>query len=288
MVFLYKNKKPMINDVVIVKINDINNLNIVASLTDYNDLTGYISYTELCRKKRYKLNKIVTIGKEVIVQITGFNNDKNYAELSIRSIIPSDIKEFNNSHRTYLNLYNLWRYVFMKQYPELNMDIHKINNDEINNFMENTLWLLHNIFEEKDEEFNCEIIYNNLINPINNMEILKCITAYNVEQLKTILDNYSLIKIVPVKLSKYQEFTICSYEMDGLTNLKNAMDYKSFDKYLELDNKYDISILYLTGGKYSLTIKQKIPIIEDITESYDYLIQEIKTRCYATKITINI
>ena len=55
MVFLYKNKKPSINDIVIAHITEINNLNIVATLADFDNLTGYISYTELSRKKRYKL-----------------------------------------------------------------------------------------------------------------------------------------------------------------------------------------------------------------------------------------
>ena len=294
MVYIYSKKNPEINEVAIVKITDINSLNIVASLLDYDDIIGYISYSELSRKKRYKLHKIVSVGKEVVVQITGFNKEKNYAELSIRSLIEAEITEFNNNRQTYLKLYNLWRIVFMKLNPELNMDFTKIDSNEINNFMEKTLWNIESKVEQEfedetiNEKYTSESLYNILLNSSKNMEILKYITYDNVAQIKSILDAYSQIKIIPVKQTKYQEFTAYSYELDGLANLKYAFDYKSFDKFSELNDNYDISILYLTGNKYSLTIKQKVPATEDILEKYDYLVQEIKKRCESSNIVFSI
>jgi hypothetical protein len=76
--------------------------------------------------------------------------------------------------------------------------------------------------------------------------------------------------------------------VDGLSDIKLALDYKSYDKYLELDEKYDIAILYLSGGKYSLTVKQKTPIEEDITDTCNYLFEEIKSRCEANNVIFSI
>ena len=287
MVYLYKNKKPELNDIVLAKIIDINNLNIVASLIDYDNLTAYISYAELSRKKRYKLHKIVTVGKEVITQITGFNNKKNYAELSIRALNDTDIEEFTNFRKKYQNLYNLWRYVFMKLNPELNMDINKIDNDKINIFMENTLWLLEEYFNEKEEEFNLEEIYKNLINSEMNHLLLEKITNYDPIEIKKILDTYSSIKVIPVKQTKNHEFTAYSYELDGLQNIKNAFNYELFETFRELSEKYEISVLYMSGNKYSLNIKQKKAMSDDINIVYDFLIQEIKKRCESFNIIVN-
>jgi translation initiation factor 2 alpha subunit (eIF-2alpha) len=294
MVHLYSKKTPELNEVTLVKITDINKLNIVATLLDYDDIVGYISYSELSKKKRYKLHKIVTIGKEVVVQVSGFNKEKNYAELSIRSLIASEITEFNNNRQSYLKLYNLWRIVYMKLNPIFDMDFTKVVPDEINNFMKNTLWTIESSVEQEledeiiNEKYSYESIYNILLNPSKNMEILKYLSDCDISQIKSILDTYSQIKSIPIKQIKHGEFTAYSYELDGLSNLKNAFNYKSFEKFSELNELYDISILYLTGNKYSLTIKQKIPMNEDILEKYDYLIQEIKSRCENNKIIISI
>jgi translation initiation factor 2 alpha subunit (eIF-2alpha) len=290
MVYIFKNKTPSINDVVMVKITDINQLNVVGNLIDFNNLTGYISYSELCKKKRYNLHKIVNIGKEVIMQITGLNEEKNYVELSIRALIEKDIEEFTNYRKKYLAVYNLWRYVFMKLKPELEMKIERIDDDEINNFMENTLWKIEKLIEddEQDDEINFEELHRNFINPKNNYELIKNITNYDIDKIKNILDSYSQIKIVPVKQTRYQEFTAYSHELNGLADIKNAMNYKSFDKYNDIYENYEISILYLASNKYSINVKQKNPMVEDINELYDYLIQEITKRCSSSNIVFTI
>jgi len=314
MVFLYKHTKPTINDIVLAKITEINKFNVVASLVDYDNLVGYISYLELSKKRRYKLNKIIHIGKEVIVQVTGFNTIKNFAELSIRAVNETDIENFNKSHRTSLTLYNLWRYIYMKLNPEINMDISKINSEDINNFMNKTLWKIEESLEanlndsESESESESESgsrpntksnivdnsnsifddLYNNLINHSKNSELIKYIEDYDPVLIKNILDSYAQIKIVLVKQTKYQEFNAHSYEIEGLVDIKKSLDYKSYKKYSELEEKYDISILYLSGGKYSLTVKQKIPMEEDITDIFDYLIGEIKSHCESNNVMFSV
>ena len=66
------------------------------------------------------------------------------------------------------------------------------------------------------------------------------------------------------------------------------MDYKYFDRYNEFSDKYEISILYLASNKYSITVKQKVPMDDDINELYDYLIQEITKRCSSSNIIFTI
>jgi translation initiation factor 2 alpha subunit (eIF-2alpha) len=290
MVYLFKNKIPVVNDIVLVNITDINNLNIVGELIDYNNLTGYISYSELAKKKRYKLHKIVNIGKEVITQVTGFNKEKNYVELSIRAVINTDIENFTNYRKKYIGLYNLWRYIYMKINTDLEMNINIIDNQSLNNFMEKTLWKIETVYELNDNEevFNPELIYKKLINKTDNQEIINLITDYDKKLIKNILDEYSNIKIKPEKQSKYQEFALYSYNINGLTNIKNVLDYKTYEIYDQIIKNYDISILYLTNSKYSLNIKEKKQSKEDINEIYNSIIKEITLRCeqYGVVITI--
>jgi translation initiation factor 2 alpha subunit (eIF-2alpha) len=329
MVFLYKNKNPEIGEIAICRVTEINKFNIVTTLVDYDNMTGYISYSELSRKKRYNLHKIVNIGKDVIVQVIGFNNVKNFVELSIRTINVQDIEYFNKIHRKYIGLYNLWRYVYMKMNPDLEMNIEKIDSKDITNFMENTFWKIEKILEKekindedtlddikkkedlteddnikenlseddnikedyKEENLKenfLEEYFNTMNNPSTNSELLKYIDKYDTVQIKKILDEYSNIKTVLVKQSKTKEFNICSFDCEGLENIKNALDYKTYDKYSELIDKYEIAILYLAGGKYSLTIKQKNPIDENINIVFDYLIEKIKSNSENNGIVFSI
>jgi translation initiation factor 2 alpha subunit (eIF-2alpha) len=291
--FLYKTSKPAISDIVLAKITEINSMNVVATLPDYNNLQAYISHTELSKKKRYKINKIVHIGKEIIVQVTGFNNEKNYAELSIRALNDSDIEEFNKEHRPRVALFNLWRYVYMKLNPEFNMDFSKINLDELNNFMNCTLWKIEEGLEAETNddtvyEPKLDELYNNLISGKKNADLIKFVENYDHSLIKNILDSYASMKTVLVKQTKYQEFNAQTYGIDGLSDIKSALDCKTYSQYSELVEKYDIGILYLAGGKYSLTIKQKVPMEDDINIIYDYLIQEIKTRCESSNIVFSV
>ena len=275
MVFLYKNKIPSINDIVMVRVVEINKLNIETKLMDYNDMIGYISYSELCRKKKYNLHKLVNVGKDVIVQVIKINKELNYVELSIRSLVSSDIDNFNKTHRIYTNLYNLWRYVYMKLNPYINMNIKNIISDELNIFMENSFWKIQTIIEDnlnnetEDNNINIfEELYNKLINKTNNYSLLKYIEDFD-----------------PIKI---KEFDMYSYEINGLNDIKNALNYKLFDKWEEITAKYDVEILYLTGGKYNLTIKQKEPMEDNIEDVYNLIIQEIKNKTENKNIIFNI
>lgn len=279
MVYLYKKTKPTTDEIVLAKITEINELNVVGVLPDYNNLQGYISFSELSRRRKVNVNKIVQIGKEIIVQITGFNDEKNYAELSVRTITPADIEEFNKMHKPRISLYNLWRYVYMKLNPDIGMDINKINYDNLNLFMNKTFWKIEEILEEKTEEYNFMDLHKLLLNKSKNEKIINLIEDYDTVLIKNILDSYSDIKIIPTKQCKTQEFNLMSFDIDGLDKIKTILDYKSFDKYLEISKKYDITILYLSAGKYSMNIKEKNPSTDDIISIYDYMMDEIKNRC---------
>ena len=74
MVYLYKKQKPEINENVIINVVEINDLNIIVKLVDYNNMTGYIKHTDLSRRKRFNINSIVSVGKNVVANIIGYNN----------------------------------------------------------------------------------------------------------------------------------------------------------------------------------------------------------------------
>ena len=57
MVYLYKKKFPSIDDLVIAKIESVNEYGVAVTLPEYNNITGFIQYTEVSRKKKKDINK---------------------------------------------------------------------------------------------------------------------------------------------------------------------------------------------------------------------------------------
>ena len=66
MVYLYKKKIPNVDEIVICKIEKITELGIDVSLVEYDNIKGYISYSEVSRKKK-DAKKIITIGSFDII-----------------------------------------------------------------------------------------------------------------------------------------------------------------------------------------------------------------------------
>lgn len=293
MSYLYNKTLPELNEIVIVKVIEINKLNVITSLIDYNNLVGYISYSELSKKKRFNVNKIVSLNKEIITSITGINKEANYYELSVRVINAKDIENFTENRKKYLSLYNLWRYIYLKLNFNLEMNINNINNVELYNFMINTLWKIKDNYEDKEdkEDEDDETILNNLLNPNENFNLLKLIN-HDANSIKTILDNYILLKTTVVKAFKTLEFKLNTYEINGCDDIKKSLEFKMYNFYNDIIEDYDVEINYLSNSVYRLSIKQKDVVLQnslnEIETVYNKLVDEIKLKCSLCNINFII
>ena len=287
MVYLYEKKLPEINELVVVNVTEINDLNVITKLVDYNDLTGYLSFTELSKKKRVNINSIVSVDKKKVAIVININSDKNYVELSLRNMSPDDIEKFNNEHKKYTALYNLFRWIYIK-FTDSSIDsnsINQIDNNELITFMEDTLWTIIN-----NGDTAVENILEILLDKETNMELLSLIKNHNITKIKNILDEYISIKTHVVKPEKYSEINLTSYEINGLSDIKNALDYKSFSFYNDIEKDYDIEITYLSDSVYRIGIKQLDVVLQNPANTidlvYSMLTSEIKSRSVSSKITI--
>ncbi|AYV79979.1 MAG: putative eukaryotic translation initiation factor 2 subunit 1 [Gaeavirus sp.] len=276
---LFKELIPKIGDIVFSHITEINTLNVVADLPDYNNMLAYISYAELSKKKRYKLNKIVNVNSTIVTQVTAISSDQSYVELSIRVLAGDDIEKFTKYHKKYTALYNLFRFIFMKlTYDEL--DLLAIDNNELYLFMNGTLWLILDSYEDTGTEL-FEKLYTDLLNPSSCTELINTITSYDKIRITKILNEYSTTKSSNDKTIIKCNFRLTSYEPYGCQNIKDVLNHKTFGLQ---DSFYDISIMYLTNGEYSTSITQKNKELGDINIFYDEFIEEIKQRSLANNI----
>ena len=86
MVYFYKKKIPNVDEIIIGKIDKITELGIDVSLVEYDNIKGYISYSEVSRKKKFNINKILTVGKDVHLIVINVDTVKGYIDLSKKRV----------------------------------------------------------------------------------------------------------------------------------------------------------------------------------------------------------
>ena len=67
MVYLFKKKFPKPDDLVIAKISAINKNGVDVVLPEYNNITGFITFSEVSRKKKKFIDKIIWIFIKCII-----------------------------------------------------------------------------------------------------------------------------------------------------------------------------------------------------------------------------
>lgn len=265
MVYYYKNKLPIVDEIVIAKVLEIKEYGILVSLSEYNDVKGFINCGEVSRKKRVNFNKIFTVGKDVLVVVTAVDPDTNHIDVSKRTIGEEDIKLFGEKHKTYIQLYNLFKQIYMR-IQNLN-NIKEIDQEHMYIFMCLTLWHLQSLYNNENEYISKTIIDKEI-----NMELLQNI---NLEILN--IDNEILVncvnshidtKINKVKSELTETIKLMTYDIDGLANIKYTLDYKSYEDYEKISNQYMVKINYVTNSSYVIILEQKEEestlLIEDV------------------------
>ena len=252
MVYYYKKKIPAIDDIVIARVEKISELGIEVTLGEYNGIRGFINCSEVSRKKKVNFNKILTVGKDVFLSVIQIDESKQLIDLSKRTMTDEDIKLFGEKHKLHIQLYNIFKHIFMKIKNIDRPD--NIIDDELHNFMCDSLFQIQ-------AEFENEYIYEKILSKDTNLEILNSIDfnelGYSQDNFKNVLEDYIENKINRIKPEKTETIKLMTYSPTGLTDLKYTLDYKSFTEFEEISRDFEIKLNYITGSVYSIIIGQK-------------------------------
>jgi translation initiation factor 2 alpha subunit (eIF-2alpha) len=265
MVYIYNKKFPKIDEVVISRIDNINELGIDVSLVEYDNIKGYISYSEVSRKKKFNVNKILTVGKEVHLIVINVDANKGFVDLSKRTINDEEIALFDEKYKIYIKLYNMFRNFFKRYYDYKG----EYDNKQLEEFLKNTFWKYQESLEDKEisetitNSDNNKQLLNQSLNQSLNLDLVK---------LKCIIDDYIRTNIFIIKPSKEIIITLYSVGEEGYFDLKYTLDYKNFYFYKNVSDDYLISILYETNSEYKIIIKQNDYVIKN----QDYDIEKVE------------
>lgn len=276
MVYYYKKKLPSVDDVVIAKVMNISEYGIEVSLIEFNNVSGFINCSEVSRKKKVNFNKLLTIGKDILLHVIQVDENKCMIDLSKRTISDDDVKQFTETHREHIQLYKLFKQLYMKI---KNISVDNVDQDDLHKFLCYTLF-------EVQTEFENSYILEKIINKDTNTEILDAIDFDSLkksclEEFKNILDDYIDKKINRTKPELTETIKLMTYNSTGLADIKYSLDFKTFEEYNNLNKDFEIKINYITSSAYSIIIIQKdfdLNGNNTIEEAITIIKKEIKKR----------
>jgi translation initiation factor 2 alpha subunit (eIF-2alpha) len=280
--YYYKKKLPSIDDIVIARVETIGIYGIEVSLTEYNHIKGFINCNEISRKKKVNLNKLLTIGKEILLHVIQVDEIKCMIDLSKRTISDDDIKQFTEKHRLHIQLYNLFKQLYMK-INNINL-IENIDQTDLHNFLCNTLF---SIQIEIENDYLIEKIFNKE----TNNEIIELIDFESInitsDEFKKNLDEFIDKKINRTKPEITETIKLMTYSATGLEDIKYSLDYKSFLEYENFKKDFEIKINYISSSIYSIILIQKEFELVGSNNINDVILmikKEIKNRTLEKKI----
>jgi len=250
MVFLYKNKIPKRDDIVIAKVDNISPYGVNVTLIEYNNFQGFINCSEISRKKKVNMNKLLTIGKNIHLIVIAVDEEKGLADLSKRSINEEEINIYNEKNKNHIKLYNIFKSIFMKYNDIKKPD--EINKDYLYDFLCDTIW-------DIEENFDYDSINKNLLSKNNNLEIINSLknNSIDIDKLKLLLDDYIDNKLFHAKPTLNSNIKLLSYNINGLEDIKYVLDLTTLSQYQNIIQDFIINITYMTNSNYSINIEQK-------------------------------
>uniref|UniRef100_A0A8C9LK30 Eukaryotic translation initiation factor 2 subunit 1 n=1 Tax=Piliocolobus tephrosceles TaxID=591936 RepID=A0A8C9LK30_9PRIM len=127
----YEKKFPEVDDLIMVKVNRIEDMGAYVSILEYNDMEGMILMSELSKRRFRSVNKLIRVGRHEVVLVLRVDSQKGYIDLSKRRVSPKDIIKCEENFSKSKKVHQTVRHVAQK---------HKMTVEELN---KKVIWPLY-------------------------------------------------------------------------------------------------------------------------------------------------
>ncbi|KJP89246.1 hypothetical protein AK88_01124 [Plasmodium fragile] len=119
----YEKKFPEVDDLIMVKVNRIEDMGAYVSILEYNDMEGMILMSELSKRRFRSVNKLIRVGRHEVVLVLRVDSQKGYIDLSKRRVSPKDIMKCEEHFSKSKKVHQTVRHVAQKH----NMTVEELN-----------------------------------------------------------------------------------------------------------------------------------------------------------------
>lgn len=251
MVYLYSKKFPVLDEIVVCKVINISEYGIEVVLNEYDNIKGFINCAEVSRKKKVNMNKLLVVGKDVLLNVIKVDENKKFIDLSKRTVSQEDIQLFEEKHKCHMQLYKLFVYIYMK--INFISNLKDIIQEKLCEFMTFTLW---NLQEKYSNEYIIQQLFtkNFKENIFSDIDFSPFDTDY--DKIKNIIFEYLINKNFITKNKLTEEIRLSTLNIDGLNDIKYCLNLSEFNKF-DYSQDFKISINYSSDGLYIIIIEEK-------------------------------
>jgi len=89
---MYEQELPNQDDLVVVRVNKVEDFGAYVTLLEYNSIEGMILSSEVSRKRIRSIHKHLRIGKQDVMQVLRVDKDKGYIDLSKKYVTEDDVR----------------------------------------------------------------------------------------------------------------------------------------------------------------------------------------------------
>lgn len=119
----YEKRFPEVDDLIMVKVNRIEDMGAYVSILEYNDMEGMILMSELSKRRFRSVNKLIRVGRHEVVLVLRVDSQKGYIDLSKRRVSPKDIMSCEENFSKSKKVHQTVRHVAQKH----NMTVEELN-----------------------------------------------------------------------------------------------------------------------------------------------------------------
>lgn len=248
----YKNVYPNIDDIVICKINRIDNELIYVNLLEYNNIEGIVELKNASTRRKKKVKCTLKINRKYPLLVINIDKEKCYIDLSNKYLSDEDkdnsLKKYNN-YFLVLKIFKNFMKLINKNYTE----------DDYINYANKTIW---NINKNKCYDYLLENYYAHTK-----------FNSFNLNESENILLNDSLKNIIgEFNIESKLIFTLINPNYGGVLTIK-----KIFDNIHNYYNDSNISLVTTPEYEIKLISKNKKININNLIEIEKKLIQLSET-----------
>eukprot|EP01061_Rhynchopus_euleeides_P012707 TRINITY_DN2240_c0_g3_i1.p1 TRINITY_DN2240_c0_g3~~TRINITY_DN2240_c0_g3_i1.p1 ORF type:complete len:357 (+),score=176.24 TRINITY_DN2240_c0_g3_i1:152-1222(+) len=107
----YESKYPDLDDLVMVKVHNIETAAVYVHLLEYNRVDGMIPMTEVSRRRIRSIGKHLRVGKTEVVQVFRVDKEKGYIDLSKKRVTADDIRKCDDTYTKNKQIHSIMMHI---------------------------------------------------------------------------------------------------------------------------------------------------------------------------------
>jgi len=117
--YFYERKVPEPDELVMVRVNSIDDMGVLCSLLEYNNLEGFLPLSEISRKRMRSVLRHVRVGQQQVLQVLRVDTERGYTDLSKKYITEVEREEGTDKFNKGKTVHNITKRVAETHHKDL-------------------------------------------------------------------------------------------------------------------------------------------------------------------------